>query len=281
MTLRKKSGGDAGMNIKELNHVGLRTADMDKSVHFYKDILGGTIIRDARTPDGKGRFVYVQIVDGVIEIIPGTPGTDNLGLIHIAFLTVDGTDLDSFAGQLKEAGYRFTVEPRPTSSGDGRLCFFEDSSGAIFELIQRNEKIRIPDLRNPHILEFDHISVSLHDGNFKRCANFYLNTMGFKVRRVLEKPGQAMTYYSWGKDTLETLYREGMARDPKPFGHIAFRVESCAAMKTYLESFGIQCPEPIESGMGGFSIMNVKGPDGEILEFLDRPSLEEYRGIQS
>ena len=128
-------------------------------------------------------------------------------------------------------------------------------------------------------MEFDHISVSLQDGNFKRCADFYLNTMGFKVRRVLEKPGQVMTYYSWGKDTLETIYREGMTGESKPFGHIAFRVESCAAMKTYLESSGIQCPEPIESGMGGFSIMNVKGPDGEILEFLDRPSLEEYRGI--
>ncbi|MDR1802878.1 MAG: VOC family protein [Treponema sp.] len=261
------------MNIKELNHVGLRTAGMDKAVHFYRDILGGTIIRDARTPDGKGRFVYVQIVDGVIEIIPGTPGADNLGLIHIAFLTADGTDLDSFAGQLKEAGYRFTVDPRPTSSGDGRLCFFEDSSGAFFELIQRNEKIRIPDLKNPHILEFDHISVSLHDSNYQKCADFYLNTMGFTVRRVLEKPGQVTTYYSWGKDTLETIYREGMAREPKPFGHIAFRVESCAAMKAYLESFGIECPEPRE--MGGYNIMNVKGPDGEILEFLDRPSLEE------
>ena len=264
------------MNIKELNHVAIRTADMDKAIRFYKDILGGTIIRDVHGPDGKGHFVYVQIVDGVIELILGKPGADNLGLQHVAFLTADGTDLDLFAGQLKEAGYRFTVEPKLSSSGDGRLCFFEDTSGAIFELIQRNEKIRIPDLKNPHILEFDHISIRLHDSNHKQCADFYLNTMGFTVRRIMEKPGQVMSYYSWGKDTLETLYREGMARDLKPLGHIAFRVESCAAMKTYLESFGIQCPEPKESGMGGFNIMNVKGFDGEILEFLDRPSLEEY-----
>jgi len=265
------------MKIKELNHVGLRAPDIDMAIHFYKDILDGSIIRDAHSPDGKVRFVYVQIVDGVIEIIQGTPGADNLGLIHIAFLTADGTDLDLFAGQLKEEGYRFTVDPKPTSSGDGRLCFFEDSSGAIFELIQRNEKIRIPDLRNPYILEFDHISISLHDSNHERCADFYLNTLGFTVRRVLERPGRVMTYYSWGKDTLETLYREGAAKNPTPLGHIAFRVESCAVMKTHLESSGIQCPEPRESAMGGFNIMNVKGPGGEILEFLDRPSLEEYK----
>jgi len=263
------------MNIKELNHVGSRTADMEKAVRFYRDILGGTIIRDFRSPDGKGHIVYVQIVDGVIELIR-TPGSDNLGLAHIAFLVADGTDLDSFAAQLKEAGYRFTVDPKPTSSGDGRLCFFEEPSGATFELIKRNENIRIADLKNPNILEFDHISLSLDDSNHKKCADFYLNTMGFKVRRVLEKPGQVITYYAWGKNTLETLYREGAERSPKPLGHIAFRVGSCAAVKAYLESVGIRCPEPRESGPGGYNVMNVKGPDGETLEFLDRPSLEEY-----
>jgi catechol 2,3-dioxygenase-like lactoylglutathione lyase family enzyme len=265
------------MNIKELNHVAVRTSDMDKAVSFYSGVLGGTIIRDFRGPDGKGRIVYVQIVDGVIELILGKPGADNLGLQHIAFLTTEGTDLDALAGQLKDAGYHFTVEPKPTSSGDGRLCFFEDASGAVFELIQRNEKIRIPELKNPHILEFDHISVRLHDSNHLKCADFYLNTLGFKVRRILKKPGQVMSYYSWGKDTLETLYREGMDKDPKPLGHIAFRVESCAKMKAYLESSGVACPEPKESAMGGFFIMNVKGPEGETLEFLDRPSLEDYQ----
>ena len=265
------------MKIKELNHVAIRVADMEKSLALYKEVLGGTIIRDAHSPDGKGHFVYVQIVDGVIEFIQGKPGGDNLGLQHIAYLTADGTDLDSFAAELKEKGYHFTVEPKLSSSGDGRLCFFEDTSGAIFELIQRNEKIRIPDLKNPHILEFDHISVRLHDSNREKCNAFYLDTMGFKVRRILEKPGLVMAYYSWGKDTLETLWREGMDKDPKPLGHIAFRVESCAKIKSYLESKGYTCPEPKESGMGGFNIMNIKGPDGETLEFLDRPSLEEYK----
>ena len=265
------------MNIKELNHVAIRTADMDKALHFYKDILGATIIRDAYSPDGKGHFVYIQIVDGVIELIQGKPGADNLGLQHIAFLITDDTDLDNFAAELKDAGYRFTVDPKLSSSGDGRLCFFEDASGTILELIQRNEKIRIPDLKNTHILEFDHISIRLHESNRRQCTDFYLNTMGFTVRRILEKPGQVMSYYSWGRDTLETLFREGMARDPKPLGHIAFRVESTAKMKTYLEGFGIACPEPKESAMGGFYGMNVKGPDGETLEFLDRLSLEEYK----
>jgi hypothetical protein len=96
------------------------------------------------------------------------------------------------------------------------------------------------------------------------------------VCRIFEKPGQVISYYAWGKDTLETFYREGMDKDPNPLGHIAFRVANCGKMKAYLESSGVVCPEPKESAMGGFFIMNVKGPDGETLEFLDRASLLDY-----
>jgi catechol 2,3-dioxygenase-like lactoylglutathione lyase family enzyme len=263
------------MNIKELNHVAIRVADMEKSVHFYTDILNGTIIRDA-CPDGKNRVVYVQIVNGVIEFIQGKAGVDDLGLQHIAFLLKEDTNLDSFAEELRLAGYKITVEPRATFIGNGRLCFFEDGSGVALELIQRNEKIRIPNLTNPNILDFDHISINLHDGNFKKCADFYLNTMGFKVRRILEKNGQVVSYYSWGNDTLETSYQEGVKETDKRIDHIAFRVRSCADIKTYLEGLDVVCGDVQESVLGGYNVMNVNGPDRENLQFIDRPSLEEY-----
>jgi hypothetical protein len=48
-------------------------------------------------------------------------------------------------------------------------------------------------------------------------------------------------------------------------------------MKTYLESKGIECPSLKESALGGFNILNIKGPDGEGIEFVDRTSLEEYK----
>lgn len=262
--------------IKELNHVAVRTGNMEAALHFYVDILGAKVIRDATSPDGKGRFVYVQLVDGVIEIIKGKPGADNLGLQHVAFLISDDTDIHQVRERLGEMGYEFTVEPKLASSGDGYLAFFKDSSGAIFELIQRKENIRIPGLKNEHLEEFDHISIRVADDNHEKCADFYLNTMGFQVRRILEKPKSVMSYYKFGPDTIETLYPQGRPKVEKPLCHIAFRVKDCYEMKKYLESQGVTCPEPKESGMGGFNVMNVTGPDGEILEFLDRASLDEY-----
>ena len=93
----------------------------------------------------------------------------------------------------------------------------------------------------------------------------------------MEKPNSVMSYYKMGPDTLETLYSTGRPKPEKPLGHIAMRVKDCYETKKYLESCGVKCPEPKVSGMGNFNILNVEGPDGEILEFLDRPSLEEYK----
>jgi catechol 2,3-dioxygenase-like lactoylglutathione lyase family enzyme len=263
--------------VKELNHVALRTGDMDYSLHFYRDILGGKVIKDQWNPDGKGHIYYVQIVDGVIEIIKGQYGADNLGLQHIAYLIKDDLELELVADELRKQGFRFTVDVKYTQAKDGKLCFFEERSGSIFEFIKRKENIRIPDLKNPYILEFDHISIRIADENKDACADFYLNTLGFKIRRVLERGEQTITYYSWNKDTLETLYSKGRPKDPRPLGHIAFRVADCAAMKTYLESKGIECPSLKESALGGFNILNIKGPDGEDIEFVDRALLEEYK----
>ncbi len=260
--------------FKELNHVAVRSGDMEKTIHFYVDILGGKVIRDTVGADGKGRFVYVQIAEGVIELIKGKPGGSNLGLQHVAFLVDE--PINDVHKKLVDMGYHFTVEPKLASSGDGYLAFFEDKSGAIFEIIERNEDIRIPGLKNDKIEEFDHISIRVTDDTYKECEDFYLNTMGFEVRRIMEKPKSVMSYYKFGPDTLETLYSAGRPKDPKPLGHIAMRVKDCFELKAYLESQGVTCPEPKESGMGGFNILNVTGPDGEILEFLDRPSLEEY-----
>jgi len=273
------------MNIKELNHVAIRVADIEKSVHFYSKVLNGTIILD-ECSDGKDRVVYVQIVNGVIELTQGKAGVDDLGFRHIAFSMEEDANFDSSVEELKSAGYKFTIDPRATLIGSGRLCFFEDSSGVVFELIQRNDKmrlpiqrnnkIRIPNLKNPYILDFDHISINLHDDNFKKCADFYLNIMGFKLKRILEKNGLLVSYYSWDNDTLETCYKKGVKKVAQHIDHIALRVESCADVKTYFKSLDIVCGDVHESPLGVYNMININGPDGENLQFIDRPSLEEY-----
>lgn len=262
--------------IKELNHIGIRTADIDKSIDFYVNTLGGKIIRDVLSTNGESRFVYIQIVDGIIELISATPDVEDLGLVHIAYIIDNDTTLDECYKKLVKMGYEFTVKPKIAGSGDGRLAFFRDSSNCIFELIERKSDIRLPTVSNTFIEEFDHLSIRINDKCVDKCEDFYLNTMGFKVRKILRKEANVMSYYSHGKDTLETLYTPGVMPN-SALQHIAFRVKDTFKMKEYLKSKSIDCPKKIkESQMGGFHILNVIGPDGVAIEFLDRCSLDEY-----
>lgn len=264
------------MIVRELNHVAIRVADMDKSVRLYRDLLGGKVIRDAHAPDGKGHFVYVQLAEGVIELIQGVPGAPNLGLQHIAFLTARGMAIEEAVQPIRARGYAFTVEPKLAASGDGYLSFFKDKGGATYEFIQREEDIRVPGLQNPRILEFDHISIRVDDESREDTTDFLTNTLGMRVRRIFEKPGSVMAYYSLGPDTIELLYGQGKPRPEQPIIHIALRVESAADTHRYLTDNGITCGKVFESGLGGFSITNATGPDGEVIEFLDRGRMEDF-----
>jgi len=263
--------------VRELNHVAIRVANMDESLRFYRDILGGTVIRDVRGPEGKGHFVYVQLAEGVIELIQGKAGSPNLGLQHIAFLTSKSHDINSAADAAREKGYEFTVEPKMATSGDGYLCFFKDKGGATYEFIQRDEDIRIPGLKNDKILEFDHISIRADETSYTDTQELLQGLLGMKVRRLFEKPNTAMEYYQIGPDTIEILYGKNKPKPDQPIIHIALRVPCAKEMYELLTTNGITASVPNESGMGGFFITNATGPDGEIVEFLDRPSLDEYQ----
>lgn len=264
------------MIVRELNHVAIRVADMDKSVRLYRDLLGGQVIRDAWAPDGKGHFVYVQLAEGVIELIQGVSGAANLGLQHIAFLTATGMPIGEAVKPVRARGYTFTVEPKLAASGDGYLSFFKDKGGVTYEFIQRDEDIRIPGLKNEKILEFDHISIRVDDETRVDTEEFLTQTLGMSVRKLFEKPGSTMGYYNMGPDTVELLYGVGKPRPEQPIIHIALRVKSAHEMYEYLTENGISCSKVFESGLKGFYITNVTGPDGEIIEFLDRGRMEDF-----
>ena len=160
--------------IKELNHIGIRSAHMEETISFYQKTLGGQIIRDAASLDGKSRFVYIQIGVGVLELISvGDPA--NEGFAHVAFL-LNGT-IDEAYDRLKDQVH-FTVLPKVAGSGDGKLAFFEDKSGAIFEIIERKENVRKPAFETPLVKAYN--NTTLYTENSRSdCAKFYVEEMGF------------------------------------------------------------------------------------------------------
>ena len=243
--------------IKELNHIGLFTSDMAASKEFYGDVLGGSVIRDYA--DAKGSlYVYIQIALGVIELIRVPEDMENKGFIHVAYLIDATKTLEEDHAYLAGKGYKFTVEPKSTAAGDGRLAFFIDHSGVSFELIQREENIRVRDLVNPRIEAFHHIAVNVSPKAAIECDAFYLQDMGF------QKTGSGR--YTIGADTIELTETEDRTALEKPLSHICLKVKDCCETAAYLKSRGVMCSEISPCGQG--SRFEVIGPGKERVVFI-------------
>ena len=57
------------IGVKEFNHVAEIVSDAQKTVRFYMDILDARVVREGYIPSSKTRSVYLQIGQGMIELL--------------------------------------------------------------------------------------------------------------------------------------------------------------------------------------------------------------------
>ena len=123
--------------VKKLLHTRYRVKDLEKTVSFYRDVLGLQEVR--RHTSGRGSqlvFFKAPQSEEEIEICkfdesgPVVVGPD---LTHLAF-EVD--NLDAFARESAAKGYPLSDGPHP--SGSGRIAFIDAPEGYEIELIERS-----------------------------------------------------------------------------------------------------------------------------------------------
>jgi len=125
--------------VKRLLHTRYRVRDLEKTISFYKDVLGLKELR--RHTSGRGsQLVFLKAPDSDEEIEickfdesgPVTVGPD---LTHLAF-EVD--DLEALAKHSAAKGY--PLSDGPHSTGIGRIAFIDAPEGYEIELIERSPK---------------------------------------------------------------------------------------------------------------------------------------------
>src|ERR1700745_4000943 len=125
--------------VKKLLHTRYRVKDLEKTVAFYRDVLG--LQETRRHTSGRGSqlvFLKAPASDEETEICkfdksgPVVVGPD---LTHLAF-EVD--DLDKFARESAAKGYPLSDGPHP--SGIGKFAFVDAPEGYEIELIERGQK---------------------------------------------------------------------------------------------------------------------------------------------
>ncbi len=140
--------------MKGISHLAIGVSDMERSLPFYRDILGLDVMLDAeeKVGQGKRRAVYMRWGDGAgFLVLSQTLGRESsgkplrlhqVGLHHFAFW-VD--DLRSRVEKLIGAGVKVLVPPYEADAiaygerGGGKVltCLFEDPDGTILQFDQR------------------------------------------------------------------------------------------------------------------------------------------------
>ncbi|MBO3277167.1 lactoylglutathione lyase [Pseudomonas schmalbachii] len=122
-----------------LLHTMLRVGDLDKSIAFYTEVLGMTLLRRKDYPDGQFTLAFVgygsEDENSVIELTYNW-GVDTYelgtGYGHIA-LEVD--DVYKACEDIRSRGGKITREPGPMKHGTSILAFVEDPDGYKVELL--------------------------------------------------------------------------------------------------------------------------------------------------
>ena len=127
--------------VKKLLHTRYRVHDLEKTVAFYKDVLG--LQETRRHKSGRGsQLVFLKAPDSAEEIElckfdesgPVVVGPD---LTHLAF-EVD--DIEKFAREAAAKGYPLSDGPHRTEGGS-MIAFIDAPEGYEIELIQRGRDL--------------------------------------------------------------------------------------------------------------------------------------------
>lgn len=123
--------------VKKLLHTRYRVADLEKTVSFYREVLGLEEVDRKVSPRGS-KLVFLKTPGSeelieICEFAESGPVIIGPDVTHLAF-EVD--DLEAFARHSASKGYPLSDGPTPTSTGSV-IAFIDAPEGYEVELIQR------------------------------------------------------------------------------------------------------------------------------------------------
>ena len=93
------------MKVKGLDHIVIKTEDVDRLLEFYRDVMGLEVLREEEFRQGKVGFVSVRVSPEIIldlspasEVDRATPNMDHFCLV------LEPTDMEEVRRRLKSLG---------------------------------------------------------------------------------------------------------------------------------------------------------------------------------
>jgi lactoylglutathione lyase len=127
--------------VKKLLHTRYRVNDLDKTIAFYRDVLGLREVRRHKSPRGS-ELVFLKAPQGeeLVELCcfpQSGPVQVQADLTHLAF-EVDS--LEEFGQHLASRGYQYSDGPHIQENGSG-FAFVDAPEGYEIELMQQPREL--------------------------------------------------------------------------------------------------------------------------------------------
>ena len=124
-----------------LLHTMLRVGDMQRSIHFYTQVLGMQLLRTSDNPEHKYTLAFLGFEANPHQAeleLTYNYGVDSYDLgTAYGHIAIGVPDAYAAVEKIKAAGGKVTREAGPVKGGTTVIAFVEDPDGYKIELIER------------------------------------------------------------------------------------------------------------------------------------------------
>lgn len=145
-----------------IHHVGIIVDDLEKSLAFYRDVLGAEFLygaeaspeeveKEVNVPGAVTKLAVLKLGSHTIELVeyvkpkirPQGLSAAAIGTLHMA---IEVDDIDGEVKRLKEKGVKFNAPPKLIEEGENKgwiWTYFNDPDGCQLELVE-NRNLKVP-----------------------------------------------------------------------------------------------------------------------------------------
>jgi catechol 2,3 dioxygenase len=259
--------------IAKLGHVALVTADLEKSLWFFKEVIG---LEETTVVDG----VHYLRAWGDFEhhSLSITAGEESR-VDHISWKAKRREDVNNFAILLKDAGVDVQWVDPGAETGQGKAIRFQLPSGHPFEIYFDMDKPEVDKKRKAALKNqtykawakgvsprrIDHVNIGT-SMNTKIVTDFLSEKLGFKLREYVKAPDN--TQLSAWMSVTNLVHDVAVVGDPRmksthEFHHIAYWADNAQDIlraADILSEEGIKFVGPGKHGISQALYLYVEDP---------------------
>lgn len=252
------------IRYRRLAYLALNVGDLDRSAHFYRDVMGLQQVGDAHGPV---RFLRCSDKHHDLALYRGDPG-----LKRIAFELESEAELPKLRAALDGAGVAHreipAVDVQAMATGPG-LRMVDPHTGATFDFFLPGPAVDVGPAFQPTVAKITRLGhLVLKAAAYREAVDFFHRVLNFQIS---DQIGEAVTFMRCFPNPLHHSFGIGNGKGQNALHHLNFMVTDIDDIGTAMWRFK-RLDVPIVFGPGRHPTSNsiflyALDPDGITVEY--------------